>query len=78
MQRMTTEWRTRPEYDRLDLPKLDLPKDLPKYDLPTAVTFLVAGLALGAMMAVIFSPPQDGSAVVRSSRAWTSAAAGRG
>jgi hypothetical protein len=73
MQRMTTEWRTRLRSDRHDLPK----HDLPKYDLPTAVTFLVAGLALGAMMAVIFSPPQDGSAVVRSSRAWTSAAAGR-
>jgi hypothetical protein len=82
MQRVTTEWPTRSQYDRAsDLPRYNLQKDeLPKYDLPTAVTFLVAGLALGAMMAVIFSPPQaqDGSAVARSSRAWTSAAAGRG
>jgi len=30
-----------------------------EYDLPTAVTFLLAGLALGALLAVLFSPPQD-------------------
>lgn len=28
----------------------------PDYDFPTAVTFLFAGLALGAILTVLFSP----------------------
>jgi hypothetical protein len=32
----------------------------PDYDVPTAVTFLFAGLALGAILTVLFSPLRDG------------------
>ena len=32
-----------------------------EYDLPTAVTFLVVGLAVGAILAVLFSPLTDSS-----------------
>jgi len=32
------------------------------YDLPTAVTFLCAGLALGWMLALLFSPSARSSA----------------
>lgn len=28
----------------------------PEYDFPTAVTFLLAGVALGAVLAMVFSP----------------------
>jgi hypothetical protein len=34
----------------------------PKYDLPTAVTFLFAGLALGWMTALLFAPGREDSA----------------
>jgi hypothetical protein len=34
----------------------------PSYDLPTAVTFLFAGLALGWIMTQLFSPLPTGSA----------------
>jgi hypothetical protein len=39
----------------------------PEYDIPTAVTFLLAGLALGAMLSVVLSPLRDNAAVVQSS-----------
>jgi hypothetical protein len=39
-----------------------------KYDLPTAVTFLLAGLALGATLVVILSPLKENSDTVRSSK----------
>ena len=53
-------------------------RNRPEYDLPTAVTFMIAGLALGAMLAALFSPLREDAAVVRSSRAWAPATAGRG
>jgi hypothetical protein len=28
----------------------------PHYDLPTAVTFLMAGLGIGSLLAILFSP----------------------
>lgn len=31
-------------------------RTLPEYDLSTAVTFLLAGIALGALLAFVFSP----------------------
>lgn len=31
----------------------------PEYDLPTAVTFMLAGLALGSLLTVLFSPLTD-------------------
>jgi hypothetical protein len=31
----------------------------PQYDLPTAVTFMLAGLALGSILTVLFSPLTD-------------------
>jgi hypothetical protein len=34
----------------------------PKYDLPTAVTFLFAGLGLGWMAALLFAPRNESSA----------------
>jgi hypothetical protein len=35
-------------------------KSRPEYDLPTAVTFLFAGLALGWILTLLFSPlPED-------------------
>lgn len=33
----------------------------PQYDLPTAVTFLFAGLTLGWILALLFSPPAEDS-----------------
>jgi len=33
----------------------------PQYDLSTAVTFMLAGLALGSVLTVLFSPLTDGS-----------------
>ena len=36
-------------------------KTRPQYDLPTAVTFLLAGLALGTVVAVVFSPLKEKS-----------------
>jgi hypothetical protein len=36
-----------------------------EYDLPTAVTFLLAGLALGATLVVLFSPRQENSDTIR-------------
>ena len=41
-------------------------KNRPTYDLPTAVTFLLGGLALGWMLTLLLSPLS-----VRSSRPWT-------
>lgn len=35
------------------------------YDLPTAVTFLVAGLALGWMLRYVFSPVVGGESAPR-------------
>ena len=32
-----------------------------RYDLPTAVTFLFAGLGLGAVLAILFAPRDDQS-----------------
>jgi hypothetical protein len=52
-------------------------RNRPEYDVPTAVTFLIAGVALGAMLAGLFWPLRDDAAVVRSSTAWTPATAGR-
>jgi len=37
----------------------------PKYDLPTAATFLLAGLAVGWMMALLFAPGTEGTAARR-------------
>lgn len=37
-------------------------RDHSRYDLPTAVTFLFAGLALGWMAAVLFAPQAAGFA----------------
>ena len=34
----------------------------PDYDLPTAVTFLLVGLALGSILATLFSPVKEISA----------------
>ena len=34
----------------------------PKYDLSTAVTFLLAGVAVGWMMALLFTPGTEDSA----------------
>jgi len=31
----------------------------PEYDFPTAVTFLLAGIAMGAVLAMLFSPLPD-------------------
>jgi hypothetical protein len=36
-------------------------KNHPQYDLPTAVTFMLAGLALGWMLAGLFSPRAQNS-----------------
>jgi hypothetical protein len=38
----------------------------PQYDLPTAVTFLVAGVALGWILTLLLSPLSQ-----KSSRLWT-------
>jgi hypothetical protein len=35
----------------------------PRYDLPTAVTFMLAGLALGSILTVLFSPLTDECAI---------------
>lgn len=40
----------------------------PKYDLPTAVTFLLAGLTLGAVLTVLLAPLKNEREVLRSSR----------
>jgi hypothetical protein len=37
-------------------------RNRPEYDLPTAVTFLCAGLALGWILARLFSPRAQDSA----------------
>jgi len=42
-------------------------RNRPDYDLPTAVTFLCAGLALGWMLALLFSPQARSSAQRRAS-----------
>jgi hypothetical protein len=39
----------------------------PDYDVPTAVTFLFAGLALGAILTVLFSPLRNDT-VARASK----------
>ncbi len=31
-------------------------RSLPQYDLPTAVTFLIAGLGLGSLLALLLAP----------------------
>jgi hypothetical protein len=36
-------------------------RNLPDYDLPTAITFLCAGLALGWILALLFSPLSEDS-----------------
>ncbi len=36
-----------------------------EYDLPTAVTFLLAGLALGATLVVLFSPLKEKSDTIQ-------------
>jgi hypothetical protein len=41
-------------------------KTRPEYDLPTAVTFLFAGLALGWILTLLFSPLPEDSARRRS------------
>jgi len=35
-----------------------------QYDLPTAVTFLMAGLGIGSMLAILFSPRSARPALV--------------
>jgi hypothetical protein len=35
----------------------------PQYDLPTAVTFMLAGLVLGSIITVLFSPLTDECAI---------------
>jgi hypothetical protein len=42
-------------------------RNRPQYDLPTAVTFLIAGLGIGSLLAILFSPRSDGPAVLPSS-----------
>jgi hypothetical protein len=42
-------------------------RNRPDYDLPTAVTFLCAGLALGWVLALFFSPSAISSAQRRAS-----------
>jgi len=37
----------------------------PEYDVPTALTFLMAGLALGWFLTLLFSPPVDKSKTAR-------------
>jgi hypothetical protein len=36
------------------------------YDLPTAVTFLMAGLGIGSVLAILFAPRSGRPAVFRS------------
>lgn len=46
-----------------------MPRELenrPAYDLPTAVTFLLAGLTLGAVLTVLLSPLKNAREVFRS------------
>lgn len=50
---------------------------LPKYDVPTAVIFFSAGLALGAMLSFVFSPLKESSPVLHSTPDWMHASAGR-
>jgi len=40
----------------------------PEYDFPTAVTFLLAGLAVGAVLAMLWSPLRGDSPSERLSR----------
>jgi hypothetical protein len=40
----------------------------PEYDLPTAVTFLLAGIALGTLLAFIFSPLAVDTKIARRSK----------
>jgi len=30
-----------------------------RYDMPTAITFLLAGLGLGSLLTIVFSPGRD-------------------
>jgi hypothetical protein len=39
----------------------------PEYDLPTAVTFLLGGIALGAIMTLLFFPIKPNSSALQSS-----------
>jgi hypothetical protein len=38
----------------------------PEYDLPTAVTFMFAGIAVGAILTALFFPLTDICAAIRS------------
>jgi hypothetical protein len=38
----------------------------PKYDLPTAVTFLMAGLGIGSLLAILLSPRSNQPALIPS------------
>jgi hypothetical protein len=49
----------------------------PKYDVPTAVIFFSAGLALGAMLSFVLSPLGEGSPVLHSTPDWMPVSAGR-
>jgi hypothetical protein len=48
-----------------------------KYDVPTAVIFFSAGLALGAMLSFVLSPLKESSPVLHSTPDWMPAEAGR-
>jgi hypothetical protein len=37
-----------------------------QYDLPTAVTFLMAGLGIGSLLAILFSPRSERLALIPS------------
>ena len=43
---------------------------VPKYDVPTAVVFFSAGLALGAMLSFVLSPLKENSPVLHSTPDW--------
>jgi hypothetical protein len=49
----------------------------PKYDIPTAVIFFCAGLALGATLSFVFSPLGESSPVLHSTPDWMPVSAGR-
>jgi len=49
----------------------------PKYDIPTAVIFFSAGLALGAIFSFVLSPLKESSPVLHSTPDWMPASVGK-
>jgi hypothetical protein len=46
------------------------PETIPRfeYDLPTAVTFLIVGLAVGSVLTILFSPRTNWPEIARSAK----------